>query len=242
MKKLNFNNIVKDKLTGHELGKLLIKDCITGIISGFNDKDIMEGNKPQEHILDTAEINKLIDGLTGTFDIQTYKDYREVWKFLSDISVMQMIYAYVIEIAFWKLTSAISHHETCPIEDDEIDGMIKAINKTNVNIKKFFLLEAIKKLIARCTQVYEILQTMTAFPEDLFLYTNLLIDKYNLCYRQADILPIVKMCPITEEKIHEVLGKINEVSTLYNVKKLEELLLSESKETCLVGGKEDEEY
>ncbi len=242
MRKLNFNNIVKDKLTGHELGKLLIKDCITGIISAYNDKDIMAGTKPEEHILDTFEINNLIDGLTGTYNIQIYKDYREIWKFLSDISVMQMIYAYVIEIAFWKLTSAISHHDTCPLEDDEIDGMIKAINETNENIKKFFLLEAIKELIARYTQVYEILQTMTAFPEDLFLYANMLIDKYNVLYKQADILPIVKMCPITEEKIQEVLGKINEVSILYNMKKLEELLLLENKETCIVGGKEDEEY
>jgi len=242
MRKLNFNNIVKDKLTGHELGKLLIKDCITGIISAYNDKDIMGGTKPEEHILNTYEINNLIDGLTGTYNIQIYKDYREIWKFLSDISVMQMIYAYVIEIAFWKLTSAISHHDTCPLEDDEIDGMIKAINETNENIKKFFLLEAIKELIARYTQVYEILQTMTAFPEDLFLYANMLIDKYNVLYKQADILPIVKMCPITEEKIQEVLGKINEVSTLYNMKKLEDLLLSENKETCIVGGKEDEEY
>lgn len=240
MKKLNFDNIVNGKLTGDEIGKLMIKDCITGIISGLNDRDIAEGRKPQEHILEISEQNKLIDKLAGSYNIQTYREYRELWKYLTDISIMQMTFAFTIEIALWKIAFTIQSRDRIPIEDEDINIMKMIVNDLKSSISQFFFYEAVKTLIAKYTQVHEILQTLTAFPDDLFQYVNHLIDGYNLINR-ADILPMMEKAPITEEKIQEALKEIKKVSILYDEKTLQALLMPAAKETCLVGGKEDEE-
>jgi len=241
MKKLNFDAIVKDKLTGDEIGKLMIKDCITGVISGLNDRDVAEGRKPQTHIMEISEQNKLIDGLSGVYNIKIYREYRDLWKYLTDISIMQMTFAFTIEIALWKIAFTIQSRDRIPIEDEDINIMRTIIDNLKGNIIQFFFYEAVKKLIAGYTQIYEILQTMTDFPDDLFQYVNHLIDGYNLINR-ADILPMIEKTPVTEEKIREALKEIQEVSTLYDEKILKVLLVPEVKETCIVGGKEDEEY
>ncbi|GEM_PF-7030160 len=238
MKKLNFSTMTK--FTGDEIGKLMIKDCITGIISGLNDRDIAEGRKPQEHILEISEQNMLIDKLTGGFNIKTYREYRELWKYLTDISIMQMTFAFTIEIALWKIAFTIQSRDRIPIEDEDINIMKMIVNDLKSSISQFFFYEAVKTLIAKYTQVHEILQTLTAFPDDLFQYVNHLIDGYNLINR-ADILPMIEKTPVMEEKIREALKDIQEVSTLYDEKTLKALLMPVV-EPCKVGGKEDEEY
>ncbi len=239
MKKLNFDAIVKDKLTGDEIDKLMIKDCITGIISALKDRDIAEGRKPQEHILEIPEQDKLIDGLSGDYNIKTYKDYRELWKYLTDISIMQMTFAFTIEIALWKIAFTIQSRDRIPIEDEDINIMKSIVNDLKGSINQFFFYEAVKKLIAKYIQIHEILQTLTAFPDDLFQYVNHLIDGYNLINR-AEILPMIDKTPIMEDKIREALKEIKKVSTLYDEKTLQALLMP-VEETCLIGGNEDEE-
>jgi len=241
MKKLNFDAFAKGKLTGDEIGKLMIKDCITGIISGLNDRDIAEGRKPQTHIMEISEQNKLIDGLSGVYNIKIYREYRDLWKYLTDISIMQMTFAFTIEIALWKIAFTIQSRDRIPIDSEGINFIKNAVNDLRDNINQFFFYEAVKKLIAEYTQIYEILQTMTAFPDDLFHYVNLLIDSYNLL-KGKDILPMIEKVIVTEEKIQEALKEIKEVSTLYNETALKALLMPVAKETCIVGGKEDEEY
>jgi len=239
MKKLNFSTMTK--FTGDEVGKLMLKDYLTGIISGLNDRDIAEGNKPVIHLLEEAEIDQIMNNLTGTFNIAIYNDYRELMIFIKNISIEQMIYAYSIEIGLWKLAHRIQCRDRFPIEEEDIKGMEKAVNELNKTVKKFFFIEAVKEVMAEFTQIEEILHTLTAFPDDLFQYVNHLIDGYNLINR-ADILPMIEKTPVTEEKIREALKEIQEVSTLYDEKILKVLLVPEVKETCIVGGKEDEEY
>ncbi len=240
MKKLNFDAIVKDKLTGDEIGKLMIKDCITGIISGLKDRDIAEGRKPQEHILEISEQNILIDKLTGEFNIKTYRAYRELWKYITDISIMQMTFAFTIEIALWKIAFTLQSRDRIPIEDEDINILKTNINNLGESINQFFFYEAVKKLIAGYTQIYEILQTMTAFPDDLFQYVNHVIDGYNLI-KKADILPMICKYTVPEEQIQKALKEVREVSNLYNNEWLKELLVPEMVEFCIVGGKENEE-
>ncbi len=233
MKKVNLNTLLKEKLTGAELGKLMLKDCITGIISGLRNKDIMEGKKSQERLLSPAESKDLVNSLTGTFNIQTYNNYLELYEYIRDISIMQISYGLKIELELWKLAFRIQGRDRIPIETEDEKIMSDNIIKLNKIIQNFYFIEAVKELIAEFTGVYEILQTLTAFPDDMVTYINQLIDLCNL-FKKADILPMIEVNPISEEEIKQALTQIKYVETLYNADKLKELLPNSDLEILLL--------
>ena len=92
----NIKNLLKKgKLTGHEVGQLMIKDLAKSY------KNILE-NKGDEGLLTFEDKTLLVDGLKKSEDIKRYNEFRHVHEFLITAPILFSLYEKTASNAFWK--------------------------------------------------------------------------------------------------------------------------------------------
>lgn len=227
--KLNFSNLIKDKLTGEELGKLMLKDSMSIYMQGLTDKDVLSGKKEPTHLLKEYEVKDMINKLSGDYNIKVYNNYRELLNCIRNFAISQIACKYEIEVASWKLAFCFFARDKFPITSEDILHLKKAIIELNDYIRGLFFYTAVFQLIAEFTKISDISYLPLALPEDLVKIVNILIEGYN--YANKADLPMIEVNPISEERIHQALEEIKSISDLYNENTLRELLIPE--EVCI---------
>ncbi len=99
---MNINKIIKQGLTGEEVGKLMIKDL------AFMYKQVLEGEKEPKNILSQAEIKALVDSVKTNKDIRDYNNYKKLFDYLKNLSPIFSIHYLDAESMWWKLYNIIT--------------------------------------------------------------------------------------------------------------------------------------
>lgn len=98
----------KGKLTGHEVGQLMIRDLVATF------KNSIEG-KGETGMLTAAEINTIINGLTTSHDIKRYREFRGVYEYIVNAAKAFVINQGIAEEYLQKIKyifSGMMHAET----------------------------------------------------------------------------------------------------------------------------------
>lgn len=228
MKNLNFSNLVKDKLTGEEAGRLMLKDQLSLYMAALNDKDVLSGKKKPEALLSENDIKAIINKISGEYNIENYNNYIKLERFLGSSVLSQVGNTYEIDVNLWKMMFFFYTRETMPFkvtEEEQVAFFLKMINHVNDNIKEFLFYSAVFQLISAFTKVDEIGYLPNALPEDLIKMANSAIEAFNIL-KKTD-LPAIIDTPISEENICQALNSIRNISDLFNENYLRELLIPE---------------
>ncbi|HPC08210.1 MAG TPA: hypothetical protein PLF77_04820 [Smithella sp.] len=95
--KTDINNLLKKgKLTGQEVGQLMIQDLVATY------KNYLEG-KGDEGFLTQAETNTLVNGLTKSQDIKRYREFRGVHEYIVNAARAFVIHEEIMEEHLWKI-------------------------------------------------------------------------------------------------------------------------------------------
>jgi len=96
----DINQILKSgKLTGEEVGRLMIKDMIIAFKGSVKLK-----HKELKGLLSHDQMNALVDRLTGGDNIRAYNDYKALHDFLTTAPILLFAQYQIAEIAYWQLT------------------------------------------------------------------------------------------------------------------------------------------
>jgi hypothetical protein len=106
-RKLN-NLLKKGKLTGEEVGQLMIKDMIHMFNQVKENPEILNNDKEIKPLLTQAQKDSLVNGLDSNKDIRDYNNYRDLYNFLTDGSLRLDLYQSEIQISIWRLTHLLS--------------------------------------------------------------------------------------------------------------------------------------
>lgn len=110
---MNINNIIKQGLTGEEVGKIMIKDL--ALMYG----QILAGEKEPRNILSQAEIKALVDSIKTNKDIRDYNNYKKLFDYLKSLPLLFGINNLDAESMYWKLCNMITVlHHTETLNDD----------------------------------------------------------------------------------------------------------------------------
>ena len=129
----NIKNLLKKgKLTGHEVGQLMIKDLAKSY------KNILE-NKGDEGLLTFEDKMLLVDGLKKSEDIKRYNEFRHVHEFLITAPILFSLYEKTASNAFWKIYHLLreaqqaereytqeKHHTPCIVTQKQYDDLKQA--------------------------------------------------------------------------------------------------------------------
>jgi len=100
----DINQIIKSgKLTGEEVGRLMIKDLTALYKEASNDRDILNGDKEASGLLTPTQRTAMVDGLSNSEDIRTYNDYRALHGYLTTEGMTFTIHQLDAEAIFWRL-------------------------------------------------------------------------------------------------------------------------------------------
>ncbi len=100
----DINQIIKSgKLTGEEVGRLMIKDMIALYEEALKDRAILEGRKEAKGILTYAQRTALVNGLNTKEDILTYNEYKGLHDYLNKVPAVFDVYQLDAEATFWRL-------------------------------------------------------------------------------------------------------------------------------------------
>jgi len=86
----------KGKLTGDEVGKLMIRDLLATYHNFLKGKE-------DQGLLTQAEMNTIINGLTKNEDIKRYNEYRRLLEYLVNATKAYMIHEGSVEEYLWKI-------------------------------------------------------------------------------------------------------------------------------------------
>lgn len=110
------NLLGKGKLTGEEVGQLMIKDLLSGYEYALKNPAVMRGEKETKSLLSDTERTALVDGLTTNEDIRAYNNYRALHEYLLKDSTLLALCLKDAEIGLWKLTHLLTHLKTAEEE------------------------------------------------------------------------------------------------------------------------------
>jgi hypothetical protein len=114
-RKLN-NLLKKGKLTGEEVGQLMIKDMIHMFNQVKENPEILNNDKEIKPLLTQAQKDSLVNGLDSNKDIRDYNNYRDLYNFLTDGSLRLDLYQSEIQISIWRLTHLLSLWKNAEME------------------------------------------------------------------------------------------------------------------------------
>lgn len=181
---MNINKIIKQGLTGEEVGKLMIKDL------AFMYKQVLEGEKEPKNILSQAEIKALVDSVKTNKDIRDYNNYKKLFDYLKNLSPIFSIHNLDAESMYWKLYNIItkSYNAEKLNYDLRFKPQIMTQKQYEELYKKAFneimrTTESVEKLIFKAIQYY------------LELYKKRKKTKFNKYFNKA------KKEPITNNRI-----------------------------------------
>lgn len=87
----------KGKLTGAEVGRLMIADLVAAY------KNAMKGKTDGLGFLNDEEKYHMVNALTGPTNIKQYNAYRDIHNFLANMPAIIQAYAMQAELYFWRL-------------------------------------------------------------------------------------------------------------------------------------------
>jgi hypothetical protein len=104
------NLLKKGKLTGHEVGQLMIQDLVA------NYKNYLDG-KGDVGFLTATEANILVNGLTNTQDIKRYREFRGIHEYIVNAAKAFVIHEGIVEEHLWKINFIFSEMRHAEIEN-----------------------------------------------------------------------------------------------------------------------------
>ncbi len=208
MKKLNFDKILKDKITGGEMGKFLIKNFISELTEG-------EENNPISH----GEFKKILSNLHGQYNIDTYNKHYHLLHFFTFQGVNVNDYRAQMEILLWKISFLLTYvSSNRPLEVEDLKGLTMMIYKTSEFIKQFLFLQAIVNMAVEFTKMEELYYFLRSFPKQLIETVNKLIEL------SGEDLPVIEIYIPSAENIKKALEEVKDLSDLYDTDKMRQLL------------------
>ena len=103
--------LAKKKLTGEEVGRLMILDLVEAY------KKRLSGEVTSEGLLSDAEKTAMVNGVSGSHDIRVYNAYRDIHNFMINTQPFILMYSMQAELYFWRLFSTAL--EICHAEQAE---------------------------------------------------------------------------------------------------------------------------
>lgn len=100
--------VKKGKLTGEEVGQLIIKDMIEAFKQILTDPKIRDGQKQAKGLLTPEQKQVLVNKLDTKEDIRDYNNYRALYDFLTDSSLRLDLYHKEAQVALWRLIHLVS--------------------------------------------------------------------------------------------------------------------------------------
>jgi hypothetical protein len=210
MKNIDLMNMTKGKLSGEEMGKLIMKHYFTDLLEG-------EKNNP----IPFTELKRIVNTLQGSRNIEIYKQYEKLLQFLVSESIRMDEYRLKMELMLWKVSFLLTFSLTSkakPFEPEEIKGLSIMIYNINDLIKQFFFIQAIMELIIKITKIEDIYCFFCNFPVKLIKATNKLIGI------TEDSLPVIEYNVMTPETFKKALAGVEDISDLQDEKKMRRLL------------------
>ncbi len=225
MKKFDFAGISKGKLTGKEAGKLLIKHYFSELLDG-KDKT------PMTH----DELKKTVNGIQGSFNIDTYHEYEEILKFLVNQSIYMSEHRNKIEIILWKLSFLLTSRNFYvkkPFDEEETKGLISMVHEANDLIKEFLFIQAMLEIIRKITGIEEISCFFLSSPYQHTRVVNRIIVDF---MPDMPLIEFSDILSIISNNLEKTLPEVTDISDLYNEDKMRILLLNslEKKEIITV--------
>lgn len=98
----------KGKLTGEEVGRLMIKDLLEIYKEARNNPDALNGKKDVKGILTAAERQIMVDRLDTREDIRAYNEYRALYEYITKDATRLDLYHKEVQIALWRLIHLVS--------------------------------------------------------------------------------------------------------------------------------------
>jgi len=117
---MNIDKIIKNGLTGEEVGKIMIKDLAWMYEKGTNDEAILRGEKELKHSLSQSEMKKLVDSLNTNKDIKAYNNYKKLHDYLNSLPSTFAINNLDAESMYWKFHNLISNFYNAEIQNDDL--------------------------------------------------------------------------------------------------------------------------
>lgn len=102
------NLLNKGKLTGEEVGRLMIKDLLEIYKEARNNPDVLNGKKDAKGILTAAERQIMVDRLDTREDIRAYNEYRALYEYITKDATRLDLYHKEVQIALWRLIHLVS--------------------------------------------------------------------------------------------------------------------------------------
>lgn len=103
MKKTDIKVLLKEGLTGAEVGKLFLKDMLFMYQQALVNPEIANHTKEPEALFTQTERNLLTNSLKTSMDIEEYNDYIALFNYLRHAPIYYNFRKDEMEIAFWKL-------------------------------------------------------------------------------------------------------------------------------------------
>ena len=104
MKNTDLKALLKQGLTGAEVGKLFLKDTLYMYQQALVNPEIANFNEEPEQLFTHTEMNSLVNSLDTSIDIQEYNEYVALFNnYLRHVPIQYNICIKEIEITFWKL-------------------------------------------------------------------------------------------------------------------------------------------
>lgn len=98
----------KGKLTGEEVGRLMIKDIVETYKDALNNIALNKENKEAKGILTDAQRQTMVSKLETREDIKAYNEYRALHEYLIKDSTLLSLYHKEAQVAIWRLIHLIS--------------------------------------------------------------------------------------------------------------------------------------
>lgn len=236
MKKINLNSLVKEKLTGDEVGRLMMMDSLSLYKSAMEDIDVAEERRPPKTLFSENEAKQIKGNLNDPFSIEKYNSYCDLLHFLKYNKLESMIAGYEIEILLWRLAFIFSSNKKRT--ESNLYSIEILIQIAIFKIKMVLFFNTLVDLAIKLTDIPDLQLLKSTLPEDLLPSINGFL---NLVNEENDI----KLTNIILSEIHQplkensesekVLTEITRVSDLYEKKeKLKTLIMGEKYDTVFI--------
>lgn len=103
MKNTDIKALLKQGLTGAEVGKLFLKDLLYIYQQALINPEIANHTKESEALFTQTERNLLTNSLKTSMDIEEYNEYIALFNYLRNAPIYYNFRKDEMEIAFWKL-------------------------------------------------------------------------------------------------------------------------------------------
>jgi hypothetical protein len=180
MKKTDIKTLLKQGLTGAEVGKLFLKDMLYMYQQALVNPEIANFTKEPEKLFTQAEMNSLINSLKTSIDIQEYNEYIALFNlYLRRVPIQYDLQKSEMEIAFWKLYFILNEIKNA--EDLHFSNRFRPVIMTQKQYNELKEKDRRDKLGQKVT-IADVIISMTQYYIDL--YQEGRETKYNPLFEQ----------------------------------------------------------